>query len=198
MPKGWRYGEGEPASTKTVKIALQLVTEACHQHILETDAFLGVDGEIQVSMYQNDRCTLEFIVEVDGLITFTYEENNNQKDYKTCLSINDAVRIIEDITSTDKNKENIHKQEWKEAWRWFALYTQETTNLEKDVLLASPSETQVLSREARVFQFLIRTVATKQVEAPVSTLTTSTQASQSTLESIGSFPNRSCLTQTSV
>lgn len=70
LKSGWHYGEGKPPSSAAVEDAvelLRLVTEI--NPSLATDAFPGIDGEIQLTVYCGIHC-LEFTRECSGAWTF--------------------------------------------------------------------------------------------------------------------------------
>lgn len=91
FPVGWKYGAGIPADLATVNIALQLNASAMRAS-LETNAFLGVDGEIRVTVYHR-RSYLQFTVEENGVIEYVREEGNVET-VPVVLNLEDALLTL--------------------------------------------------------------------------------------------------------
>lgn len=92
FPAGWKYGAGEAPSPLIVKMALS-VNRTASMAGLETDAFLGVDGEVRVTVYH--RLTyLQFTIEEDGLIEYVREDGNEEVERIPKLSLERALSIL--------------------------------------------------------------------------------------------------------
>ena len=52
LEKGWNYGEGEKIPLLAIKSALNLHREIVYRGYSRTDAFPGLDGEIQITVYE--------------------------------------------------------------------------------------------------------------------------------------------------
>jgi hypothetical protein len=89
LEEGWHYGEGIRPSQDNLKNALQILY-ALQTYGLRSDAFPGVNGEIQVVAYNADE-TLEITIEADGRITYILERADEELEYAEDLSTHDAV-----------------------------------------------------------------------------------------------------------
>ena len=89
LPVGWHYGDGAPPTNKTVDAALRLNEEAISSGFEKTNAFPGVEGEIQVTAYTDSLC-LEFTIEPGG-ITFVEEQNGQEIAYESALTLDEAM-----------------------------------------------------------------------------------------------------------
>lgn len=93
FPPGWKYGVGEAPSLATVGIALSLNRKASIAG-LETNAFLGTDGEVRVNVYH--RLTyLQFTIEDDGLIEYVRENGNEEVARIPRITLQRALAILE-------------------------------------------------------------------------------------------------------
>ena len=54
LPKGWHYGDGDPAPKDVIDAALQIEAHLRMLGFSHTDAFPGVDGEIMVVGYRGE------------------------------------------------------------------------------------------------------------------------------------------------
>ncbi len=90
---GWHYGSGTQPSQETIDKALQLNAEASRAGFTETNAFLGIDGEIQVTAYHGP-IYLELTVEPDGEVTFAFEQGDEEMAYEENLSLQEARERI--------------------------------------------------------------------------------------------------------
>ena len=93
LPRGWNYGQGVPPSEETINIARALNTDLQRSGFQKTNAFPGIDGEIQITAY-HESFYLEFTISVDGKITFVQERDNEELRYEEGLSVADAVNKI--------------------------------------------------------------------------------------------------------
>lgn len=92
LPAGWKYGAGVAPSAETVRLALTL-NRAAALAGLETDAFLGLDGEIRVTVYHR-RSYLQFTIEGNGLIEYVREEGNTELLRVVALNLENALLIL--------------------------------------------------------------------------------------------------------
>ncbi|MCI0486290.1 MAG: hypothetical protein L0229_06785 [Blastocatellia bacterium] len=151
LPQGWHYGEGVPPSDDTINKAVSLNIEAANSEFTKTNAFPGIDGEIQFTIYQGE-AYLEFTIETNGSITFLYEENNEEKEYQENLSFNEAVEKIRDF------KEKV--------WPSSELFTNSITTQTRGASRASLSN---LPATIAVSQFLIKSAPYVTTQVFVST-----------------------------
>ncbi|MGH9842264.1 MAG: hypothetical protein ACREEM_26230 [Blastocatellia bacterium] len=90
LPVGWHYGGGVPPAEPTIAAALRLNREAEELGFEKTNAFPGIEGEIQVTAYLGSLC-LEFTVERDGGITFVKEQDDQEIAYESALTLDEAI-----------------------------------------------------------------------------------------------------------
>jgi hypothetical protein len=93
LPTGWHYGNGNAPSDETIQKALTLNSELALSGFSKTNAFPGIEGEIQVTAYHGP-LYLEFTIEPDRGITFIYEHNGEEIEQKEKLDLRTAVQII--------------------------------------------------------------------------------------------------------
>ena len=89
---GWHFGDGVPASAEAVILARLLNDTLYEAGFPNTDAFLGVGGQIQVNGYWGD-LYLEFVYE-DGLICFSMERGGLEVVEEDDLGPLDAITRI--------------------------------------------------------------------------------------------------------
>ncbi|MBE0481609.1 MAG: hypothetical protein IBX68_11605 [Dehalococcoidia bacterium] len=61
--------------------------------MFDVDAFPGIDGEIMIGVYYK-RDYLEFIIEQDGLVTFSHEVGEREVASEDGLHLNDAIKKL--------------------------------------------------------------------------------------------------------
>jgi hypothetical protein len=90
LPVGWHFGGGVPPMNETIAAALKLNQEAEASGFDKTNAFPGIEGEIQVTAYLGALC-LEFTIERDGGITFVKEQDDRELFYESGLTLDEAI-----------------------------------------------------------------------------------------------------------
>jgi hypothetical protein len=104
LEKGWNYGEGEEFSIEAIKSALDLHREIIFRGYSRTDAFPGLDGEIQITIYEDDHY-FAFEREASGEWSVMHETNgevntvsglNFEKVIKYLTSINSKLCNVSD------------------------------------------------------------------------------------------------------
>lgn len=75
LPEGWHYGEGVSANIETIKIARYFLVKATLWGLKEADAFPGIDGQIEVTLYSGNK-TLSVMFEIDNTVSIVEEINN--------------------------------------------------------------------------------------------------------------------------
>lgn len=98
LPEGWHFGEGKRISKDNVSIAERIFYAIFYQGIVATDAFPGIDGEIRITGYFDEHY-LEFTLETDESITYLYEIDDIEIEYKENLSIVEVLEVIKTITT---------------------------------------------------------------------------------------------------
>lgn len=104
LGKGWSYGEGELFNDSIINDAISLIQESLNLSFDTTGAFPGLDGEVICTIYHNNHY-LEFIIEIDGDITFSYEINDKEICYQEGLSSQDAKEKIRELYESTLAKE---------------------------------------------------------------------------------------------
>jgi hypothetical protein len=133
VQSGWHYGEGKTPKPEIITMALTLNDELSKAGFARTNAFLGLDGEIRVTAY-DDAIYFELTIEPNEQITFLLEKNDKEMRYDENLSLNKALQYI---------------NEWREiAWSSSALSTSTTTIPTKNASPALP-----LSHQATAVEF---------------------------------------------
>lgn len=151
LPQGWHYGRGIPPSDATIENAIELNIEAANNGFTKTNAFPGIEGEIQFTIYPGETY-LEFTLEINGSITFLYEENGEEKEYRENLSFDEAIQKISNF------KEKL--------WASSGLFT---NNIMTQIRGASRALLSNLPATAAESQVLIKTVPYRQVQVFAST-----------------------------
>jgi hypothetical protein len=90
LPVGWHFGGGVPPAKETIAAALHLNREAEASGFDKTNAFPGIEGEIQVTAHLGALC-LEFTIERDGGITFVKEKGGQEIAYESGLTLDEAI-----------------------------------------------------------------------------------------------------------
>ncbi len=98
LPVGWHYGGGVPPAKETIAAALKLNEEAEASGFDKTNAFPGIEGEIQVTAYFGALC-LEFTIERDGGITFVKEKDDQEIAYEPTLTLDEAIDRLRTVGS---------------------------------------------------------------------------------------------------
>lgn len=93
---GWHYGEGAPPSEETINSALALNQEAAAVGFTRTNAFPGIEGEIQVTIYHGP-AYLEFTIEPDGRIALVREHDQQEVESEENLSLSGALARIRSL-----------------------------------------------------------------------------------------------------
>ncbi len=92
LPNGWHYGQGVPPLAQVIDKAKKLNDLALNVGFKGANAFPGIEGEIQLTVYFRD-IYLEFTIPPDGLITYVYELDHQEIEYEQ-ISYNQAIAKI--------------------------------------------------------------------------------------------------------
>ncbi len=121
LPQGWHYGEGHAPNEKTVNDSLLINNQATLLG-LKTEAFPGINGEIEIDCYSKDK-TLEFTIESTGKILLVEDESGIETSSQEDLTIKDALDFI-------------RKEYGRKIWNLSEQSTEGiTTNSESDLLV---------------------------------------------------------------
>lgn len=96
LEDGWHYGEGISIKKNIIEIALELDRKAYECGYFETDAFPGLDGEAAFTIYYGDDY-FEFMIENNGMINFSHEYNDEEINYDSKITFEEALTKIERI-----------------------------------------------------------------------------------------------------
>lgn len=96
LPSGWHYGQGVAIDSKTIDAGLVLHGALLRAGYHTTDAFPGVDGEIQVVGYGGD--FLELTIRANGLIDLYREQDGLETQIDGGLSLDSAIRWYRSLT----------------------------------------------------------------------------------------------------
>lgn len=75
---------------------------------LRSRKFMREDGEIQIALYHGSYY-LEFTIETNGFITYRMEIDEQEKEYKDRLSLNEAIEVIKDFRQSISITTNTQK-----------------------------------------------------------------------------------------
>lgn len=138
LPRGWHYGEGVPASRlSSRRAALLLSRPTMVLASVSTDAFPGINGEVQVTIYHGSTY-LELTIEPNGSITFVREQDDVEIEYLPGLSSQEADERLSQFE--------------RDIWDSFGSSTTATTIRLSDVLRASRSKIP-LQRETLIPEY---------------------------------------------
>lgn len=82
LPNGWHYGRGGPIAAHVIQLAIEAEKILRASGYPVTGCFPGVDGEIQVCGYLNDRCLTMEVREETALTTNTDHRGRRVFDAK--------------------------------------------------------------------------------------------------------------------
>jgi hypothetical protein len=150
MPIGWHYGRGGPAQQPVIEAALRLNSIA-RNAALETDAFLGPDNEVQVTVYHGFHY-LEFTIADGGLVEYVREDNQQEINRAPGLTLDAAFSQLNGFVD--------------DIWRSSVSYTATTMMQGEDVSKTLPSKGRDV---VRVFPSLSMTAQSESVEVSAAT-----------------------------
>jgi len=93
LKRGWHFGEGKPIDKTGIDEALHLHSEILLHRFTRTDAFPGLNGEIQLTIYSNNDY-FEFTREPTGKWTFVHEHLEAEVDVVGELTLTDLQEKI--------------------------------------------------------------------------------------------------------
>ena len=147
--EGWHYGEGVPASELTVVDALKILELYGTLLIDATDAFLGLDGEIRVTAYQ-DGIYIESTVHDENLVDLLIEQDDAPLVEKEALPISDVVEQIKRIANDLWNLSELSRKSiMTHAYEDFKVWRSSAAKAYR----YSPLNVQSLNQEESVVTF---------------------------------------------
>jgi hypothetical protein len=93
---GWSFGEGVAFAQNTLNKAIQLAKTAYTLGFQETDAFPGLNGEVMITVYQDNEYW-EFTLQPAETITFVYERDDETVTYEEGLPFEFAVSLLTNL-----------------------------------------------------------------------------------------------------
>ncbi|MBI2975463.1 MAG: hypothetical protein HYY33_00765, partial [Chloroflexi bacterium] len=156
-------------SYEAIQKALELNATFATIGFSKTNAFPGVDGEIQTTAYHGP-LYLEFTIEPDGKISYICEHGNEETEYQSGLDIDQAIEIIRSFRGR--------------LWALSASFINSTMTPIKEISRVLPSNLQVMEAES---QSLTKSAFPRVESALANTLTDSTRTLQVSPLSFGTF-----------
>jgi hypothetical protein len=166
LSNGWHYGQGVPPLTQVIDKAKKLNDLALRIGFKETNAFPGIDGEVQITAYFKN-LYLEFTIPSDGLITYVYERDHQEIEYEQ-ITYDEAITKIKSFRGL--------------IWALSELLVRSTSIPKRNASKVSP-----LNHLAQMAgsQSSIKSVPFKLVETSVPIYKSFTPKSQETLQYFG-------------
>lgn len=175
LPEGWHYGEGVPASQEYINTAEAILDTARRLGFSLFDAFPGVDGQIQLTIYDQEKY-IEITLESDETITLIYEIDRCEILCRESLSVFDMATLLEEIALG--------------LWDSSESFIQHTlTSLEMN-LKACPSTTQAESRVILQYPYSKKTAQKTSQQQPATILPDTILIYPETPPSTGMFQDR--------
>jgi hypothetical protein len=98
LKKGWNYGEGEKISNAALKDALLIHRQIIYRGHSQTDAFPGLDGEIQLTVYEGKNY-FSFERESTGKWSISHEVDHNEVELLSGLNLEKVTDYLSSISS---------------------------------------------------------------------------------------------------
>lgn len=96
LPPGWNFGEGRPVPRRMIALANGVLDRAEDLGFRLADAFPGVNGEVQVNLYQEEHY-FEIVIDAPDRVTFVYEQGDTEKEYLEGVTLFEALTALERI-----------------------------------------------------------------------------------------------------
>lgn len=94
LPAGWHYGEGVTPSERNIHLAGTLLHTAKRLGFGRFNAFPGIEGEVQITIYDGQHF-FQFTIEPNGETTVVQEIDREEVDREEYLSFPDAINKLE-------------------------------------------------------------------------------------------------------
>ena len=102
LKKGWNYGEGEPTNSIAVTTGL-LVKYVLHEYNT-VETFPGVQGDVVITSYKNDKDEIEVSCKQDGTIGILQEIGTISRERK--LQGYEIIKYMEEDSGWKKKNGN--------------------------------------------------------------------------------------------
>lgn len=96
LPTGWHYGQGVAASRPHIRQAVSLLSAADSLGFTRFNAFPGIEGEVQLTIY-DEANFYAFTIEPSCGITVLHERDREEVFYQEGLSLISALTKLEDF-----------------------------------------------------------------------------------------------------
>ncbi len=100
LPYGWHFGGGIAPPVDRIVSAVHFIQRAGLQGVKRANAFPGVDGQIEVTFYDDDRM-LEITIEDDDSLTVAENKGNAQLNFNERLSLSQVYERLNAWASSD-------------------------------------------------------------------------------------------------
>src|SRR5437868_6657692 len=100
LTRGWYFVDGTAPPVNRIERAIRLIRRASLQGVKRANAFPGVNGQIEVTFYDNDR-TLEITIEDDDSLTVAELKDNAQVNFTEHLFPSQVYERLNAWASSD-------------------------------------------------------------------------------------------------
>jgi len=149
LPTGWHYGNGGPISVDVVQIALDLNAYLVSSGLINTDAFPGANGEIQLTAYHTTadgrQHFIGIMIEPTRELSLVYEING--QDGRAPVEAADVEKIKAIILEIARGIGTAAGEQWS----ILGTFTPKTSITNEDVLLRSLSKNQAWTAARPLF-----------------------------------------------
>jgi hypothetical protein len=106
LPNGWHFGDGMAPPQPRIDKAILIISRARLLGLERANAFPGVDGQIEVTFYDDGRM-LEITIEADNSLTIAEDENDIQVGFSEAVSTPQLYERLNTWASSDLSIGNI-------------------------------------------------------------------------------------------
>ncbi len=106
LPDGWHFGDGVAPPLDRIERAVHLIRRGSLLGLKRANAFPGVNGQVEVTFYDDDRM-LEITIETDGSLTVAENKSNRQLSLSEGLSASHAYERLNTWASSDLYTDSI-------------------------------------------------------------------------------------------
>jgi hypothetical protein len=137
LPLGWHYGNGGPIDDAVIASAIQLYWLMLQNRLINTDAFPGADGEIQLTAYHTaldgNRHYIGIMIEPTGELSLVYEiDGQDGRQPIEAADLETVKTTLREIAGSIAGRQ----------WNTSDIFTQKTSTILAGVLPKSPSKNQ--------------------------------------------------------
>ena len=96
MKKGWHFGEGKEISNNIYEIAISLVKHINNLGYSELDCFIGLNGEIMITIYDDEKY-VEITINEDERFDYVYQVNNKDVLVQFDIDLDNCLNNLKNI-----------------------------------------------------------------------------------------------------